>query len=81
MHTPYPECLVISVEGVTYLWQPSHLQVAITCSFSLEELHQLHLHDNTVGQLLRAKETNHKPSNAYEKSQYIEYHRLSQQWD
>ena len=53
----------------------------ITGGFSVEELHQLQLDDNAVGQLLRAKETNWKPTNAYEKSQGIEYRHLSQQWD
>ena len=53
----------------------------ITGGFSMEELRQLQLDDNTVGQLLRAKETYQKQTNAYEKSQGIEYRCLSQQWD
>ena len=53
---------------------------SITGGFYLEGMRQLQLDDDTVGQLLRAKETNQKPTVAYEKSQSIEYHRLSQQW-
>ena len=49
----------------------------ITGGFSVEELRQLQLDGNTVGQLLRAKETNQKPTNANEKSQGIEYRRLN----
>ena len=54
---------------------------SITGGFSLEGMRQLQLDDDTVGQLLRTKETNQKPTSAYEKSQSIEYRRLSQQWD
>ena len=42
---------------------------------------QLQLDDNTVGQLLTAKETNHKPTDAYTMAQGVEHHRLSQQRD
>ena len=53
----------------------------ITGGFSLEEMRQLQLDDNTIGQLLRAKETNQKPTDAYTKAQGVEYRHLSQQWD
>ena len=52
-----------------------------TGGFTLEEIHTLQLDDTIIGKLLRAKETNQKPIDAYTKSQGIEYHRLSQQWD
>ena len=37
--------------------------------------------DTIIGKLLRAKETNQKPTDAFTKSQGIEYCRLSQQWN
>ena len=57
---------------------PTITSAGVTGGFSLEELHQFQLDGNTVEQLLRAKETNQKPTSAYEKSQGIEYHHLSQ---
>ena len=41
----------------------------------------LQLDDAIIGKLLRAKETNQKPTDTYTKSQGIEHRRLSQQWD
>ena len=49
--------------------------------FTLEEMRTLQLDDAIIGKLLRAKETNQKPTDAYTKSQGIKHHRLSQQWD
>ena len=46
-----------------------------TGGLSMDEMRQLQLDDNT---LLRAKETNEKPTDS---AQSIEYRRLSQQWD
>ena len=44
-------------------------------------MRQLQLDDNTIGPLLRAKETNEKPMYFYAKAQSIEYRHLSQQWE
>ena len=40
----------------------------------------MQLEDNTVGLILKAKETNQKPSADHAKSQGLEYRRLCQQW-
>ena len=52
-----------------------------TGGLTLEEMCTLQSDDKIVGKLLRAKETNQKPTDAYTKSQGIEYCHLSQQWD
>ena len=52
-----------------------------TGGFILEEKHTLYLDDTIIGKLLKAKVTNQKPTDAYTKSQGIEYCCLSQQWD
>ena len=44
-------------------------------------MHTLQLDDKIIEKLLRVKETNQKPTDAYTKSLGIEYRRLSQQWD
>ena len=51
----------------------------ITVGFILEEMRTLQLDDTTIGKLLRAKETNQKPADAYTKSQGIECHYLNKQ--
>ena len=43
-----------------------------TGGFTLEEMHTLQLDETIVGKLLRVKETNQKPTDAYMKSQSIE---------
>ena len=54
---------------------------SITGGISLTEIRQLQSDDDTVGQFLRAKQTNQKPTDAYAKAQGIEYRRLGKQWD
>ena len=45
--------------------------------FTLEEMRILQLDDTIIGKLLRAKETNYKPTDAYTKSQGNEYRYLA----
>ena len=52
-----------------------------TGGFTLEKIRTLQLDDTIVSKLLRAKETNLKPTDTYTKAQGIEYGKLSQQWD
>ena len=53
----------------------------ITGGFTLEEMCALQLDDTIIGKLLRAKETNQKPTDVYTQFQGIEYCLLSQQRD
>ena len=50
-----------------------------TGGFTLQEMRTLQLDDKTIGKLIRAKETNQKPTDVYTKSQGIEYCCLSKQ--
>ena len=81
MQMLYPEFLVSNVEEVI----PNQLQTSplqtLLVNFTLEEICILQLDDTILGKLLRAKETNQKPTDAYTKSQGIEYRWLSQQWN
>ena len=53
----------------------------ITCGYSPQQLHNMQLTDECIGQLLRAKETNMQPSTNFAKSQPIAFGRLLQQWE
>ena len=53
----------------------------MTAGYSSQELRNLQLNDECLGQLLLARERNQQPSQDYAKGQCIEYRRLLQQWD
>ena len=53
----------------------------ITCGYSPQQLRNMQLTDECIGQLLRAKETNMQPSTNFAKSQPIAFRRLLQQWE
>ena len=78
----YPEFLVSNMEEVipNQLQSPPQ-QTPLVILPTVEEIRTLQLGDTIVGKLVRAKETNQKPSDAYTKSQVIQYHSLNQQWD
>ena len=57
----YPEHLTGSLkEEILHLQQPSHLQVSLVV-IRWKKCANVKLDDNTLGQLLRAKETKQKP--------------------
>ena len=53
----------------------------ITCGYSNQQLRDLQLHDECIGQLIKAKEVNVQPSSNFAKSQPIVFRRLLQQWE
>jgi len=48
---------------------------------TLNDLRELQMEDSIIGLLLRARETDQKPSNNFAKTQCLEYRHLYQQWD
>ena len=53
----------------------------ITCGYSPQQLRDMQLTDEYIGQLLQAKESNVQPSTNFAKSRPIAFCRLLQQWE
>ena len=57
------------------------LAIGLTGGYSAQEMRDLQVKDNCIGQILLAKEADQQPSQDQAKRQSIEYHRFLQQWD